>query len=80
MFYHDTPPSQTQENILPLDFLAAHSGISWVIQCDGVSLKKELCWVIYSPPQRPGQDYFYCKYFTPHQFQTPEVLQPIQHL
>lgn len=45
------------ESILPLDFLAACSGISWVIQCDGVSLKKELYWVIYSPPQRPGQDY-----------------------
>lgn len=42
MFYHDTPPSQTQDDILLLDFLAAHSGISWVIQWDGVSLKKEL--------------------------------------
>ena len=80
MFYHDTPPSQMQENILPIDFLAAHSGISQVIQCDGVSLKKEHYWVIYSPPQRPGQDYSVLEVLHPHQFQVPEVMQPFRPL
>lgn len=80
MFYHDTPPSQTQENIFTLGLLAACNGTSGVIQCDGVSLKRELYWVIYSPPQRLGQDYSVLWELPPNQFPAPEAVQPIQPL
>lgn len=69
-----------KKNILPLDFLAACSGISQVIQCDDVSLEKELYWVIYCPPQRPGQDSSVLQVLHPHEFQVLEVTQPLQSL